>query len=197
MKSGVYIIRNDVNKKQYIGSAINLKHRWRCHLCKLRKGTHPNKKLQYSWNKHGEENFTFEVILYISADCMLEVEQKLIENTASAKLYNIRTNATSNLGFRHSEASKKKMSDARKGKNNHTFGKPRDPEIIRKMNEARLKKPAYNKGKKMSEEQKLKISQARIGFKKGPMNMETKNKISQSRIGILPWNKGVKFSRLK
>jgi hypothetical protein len=47
---------------------------------------------------------------------------------------------------------------SRKGSVPWNKGIPRDPEIIKKMNNARLGKPPHNKGKKMSEEQKKKLS---------------------------------------
>lgn len=55
----VYEIRNLVNDKFYIGSSANLYERFRTHKKKLRNGSHPNKHLQSSWNKHGEAKFSF------------------------------------------------------------------------------------------------------------------------------------------
>jgi len=58
----VYRIRNLVSKKYYIGSSTNLYERWRGHRSKLRNGTHPNRHLQSSWDKHSEEVFVFELL---------------------------------------------------------------------------------------------------------------------------------------
>ena len=63
MKSGIYQIRNLVNNKIYIGSTVDIKTRWRTHKNNLRRNLdRPNKYLQNSWNKHGENNFIFELI---------------------------------------------------------------------------------------------------------------------------------------
>lgn len=62
-KQGVYAIRNLVNGKMYIGSTINsFNKRWQCHKKRLRKGIHHSEHLQASWNKYGENVFSFEVI---------------------------------------------------------------------------------------------------------------------------------------
>lgn len=199
MMSGVYVIINLKNGKRYIGSAINFKLRWNSHTHLLRKGSHPNKKLQSSWNKYGADAFEFKILKVVPVDSMVDEEQQFIDKAIllKEKLYNIRNIASSNIGFKHSVESKRKMSEKRRGANNHNYGKPRDPLIIKKMNDARLKKPAYNKGAPMSQEQKIKLSIAKMGIKNGPMSDEQKLKISKSRLGILPWNKHVRYSRLK
>lgn len=45
-KCGVYIIRNKINGKVYVGSTINkIKRRWQDHLKRLKRGTHANTHL--------------------------------------------------------------------------------------------------------------------------------------------------------
>lgn len=61
-ESGVYQIRNIINNKRYIGSAVNFRARWNAHRRCLRKGIRPNTYLQRAWNKYGEENFVFEIL---------------------------------------------------------------------------------------------------------------------------------------
>jgi len=56
MKSGIYQIKNTVNGKRYIGSAVNIKMRFQEHKKSLKKGTN-SKRLQHSWNKHGADSF--------------------------------------------------------------------------------------------------------------------------------------------
>lgn len=60
----IYSILNTCNGKQYIGQSVSLpKIRWQNHLWKLNKGEHYNAHLQYAWNKYGETNFKFKVLL--------------------------------------------------------------------------------------------------------------------------------------
>lgn len=69
---------------------------------------------------------------------------------------------------------------SRKGTIPWNKGIPRDPEIIKKMNDARRGKPAHNKGKKMSAEQKQKLSEVSKGRKHSE---ETKEKLSKKIKG--------------
>ena len=62
MSSGIYQIINEVNQKRYIGSSSDVTRRFFMHKSLLRRGKHPNKHLQSSWNKHGENFFKFKII---------------------------------------------------------------------------------------------------------------------------------------
>jgi len=61
--SGVYKIRNIINNECYFGSATNIHVRWKKHLNLLKNGVHHSIRLQNAWNKHGKENFVFEIVL--------------------------------------------------------------------------------------------------------------------------------------
>lgn len=62
MAAGIYKITNVKTGQMYIGQSVTIKTRWRQHKNALTKGIHYNPFLQNSWNKHGEENFVFELI---------------------------------------------------------------------------------------------------------------------------------------
>jgi group I intron endonuclease len=62
MNIGIYTIKNKVNGKVYVGQSISLRKRKHDHFRALRTNTHYNTHLQSSWNKYGEDNFTFEVV---------------------------------------------------------------------------------------------------------------------------------------
>ena len=74
-KSGIYQIRNLINNKIYVGSAVNLKKRFNTHLYQLKTNIHENYKLQRDFDKYGEQNFIFEVIEFCKPDVRYEIEQ--------------------------------------------------------------------------------------------------------------------------
>lgn len=78
-KSGIYCIVNTINQKKYIGSSKNLYTRLQSHRSYLRANNHANKKLQNSWNKHGENNFQYFIIECCSENILLVREQYYID----------------------------------------------------------------------------------------------------------------------
>ena len=75
---GIYCIENLINGKKYIGQSINILARWKQHLSNLRRKIHHNEKLQNAWNKYGENNFKFYIIVETDADSLDEFEIKYI-----------------------------------------------------------------------------------------------------------------------
>ncbi len=73
-KIGIYKITNLVNGKVYIGQSRDLRKRLNGHKNTLNNNTHYNDYLQRSWNKYGEDNFTFEIIEYCDIDMLYERE---------------------------------------------------------------------------------------------------------------------------
>ena len=59
MKCYIYIIQNNITNEKYVGQTTNFSRRIQEHYSKLRENQHPNPKLQSSWNKYGEENFSY------------------------------------------------------------------------------------------------------------------------------------------
>lgn len=84
-KVGVYQIRNIVTGKIYIGSSIDIDTRWAEHKRDLRVGEHRNKRLQNSYNKHGEANFVYEVLELTNKDNIYNREQYWIDTTNAWK----------------------------------------------------------------------------------------------------------------
>ena len=75
--SGIYQIRNIVNGKVYVGSAVNIVRRWAKHRNELNLGIHKTSRLQRSWKKHGADKFVFEVLeLVCEKASLISVEQK-------------------------------------------------------------------------------------------------------------------------
>lgn len=122
MNSGIYCIENMINGKKYIGYASNITNRWKQHKSELRGNYHDNRYLLNAWNKYGEENFKFWVIEEYPKE---EEKLKLMEiyfiayyNTffQEGEGYNLSRGGEACFGHRHSEESKKKMSEAMSGK---------------------------------------------------------------------------------
>jgi group I intron endonuclease len=76
---GVYEIWNLCNGDRYVGSAVNINHRWQRHKQALRNGTHGNRQLQEAWNVFGEEMFLFWVLLRCSREDVLFFEQRALD----------------------------------------------------------------------------------------------------------------------
>ena len=85
----LYKITNTVNGKMYIGVTKDPKHRKWQHF----NHRHPDTMsvVKYAIDKHGSENFTFEVICIGTKDYILDLEPKAISlyNTLSPNGYNI------------------------------------------------------------------------------------------------------------
>lgn len=173
-KSGIYQIRNIINNKVYIGSAVNFRNRWYEHKKLLIKNKHENSYLQNAWNKYGEKVFIFEILEEVlEKSNLINAEQHYIDNLEPE--YNICKIAGSTLGYKHTEGTLKKMSNSHKGlqvgEKNGMFGKKG--------------KNAPNYGVRFSKEHCNKISIAMSG--KCPSE-ETRRKISLSKIGNRPGN---------
>ena len=126
-----------------------------------------------------EEAYTDEIIL--------QQYYKIVENPHfSNRAYQTSTGFSRkgtipwNKGIPRDPEIIKKMNDARKKKPAWNKGIPRDPETLKKMSDSRKGKPAHNKGKKMSAEQKQKLSEVSKGRKHSE---ETKKKISEKIKG--------------
>ena len=110
---GIYKITNVINNKYYIGSAISIRSRLNTHKRLLRDNKHFNNHLQASYNKHGLSNFVFKQLEVTTKETMIEREQYWIDQldaTNPKKGYNKRILASSNLGIKLSEETKKKLS---------------------------------------------------------------------------------------
>lgn len=60
--SGVYMIKNTVTKKVYVGSTVCFIARYRAHYSELRKNRHMNYVMQDDFHKHGDSSFVFSLL---------------------------------------------------------------------------------------------------------------------------------------
>lgn len=116
-KSGIYCIFNRVNKKMYIGSAVNLKRRKTVHFCTLKSNSHFNGYLQNAYNKYSKENFLFVILEYVEPSNLINREQYWIDYIGIENLYNSRPIANSPLGTTRGKTSieKQKYTYAKNG----------------------------------------------------------------------------------
>jgi group I intron endonuclease len=113
--TGIYQIINKINGKRYIGSSKDLTKRKKDHFRLLRKNKHHGILLQYAYNKYGEHNFIFEIILFCEITDLLYYEQKFLDTYSKSKLYNTCRIAGSTLGIKHSEEANRAKSERQKG----------------------------------------------------------------------------------
>jgi group I intron endonuclease len=137
--------------------------------------------LQKSWDKYGEQSFTFEILEEVTnPEHLLAYEQVYLDYYKSFEVdrgYNMCKVAGSHLGMKRkeetikklknriiSQETKHKLSEAQKGR---IFSE----ETKKKIGEA-------NSGRKRTEETKTKMSEAKKGKKRSE---ETKKKISETK----------------
>lgn len=161
---GIYEIQNVKNKKCYVGSSHNIKNRWRQHKFALRNNRHHSQHLQNSWNKHGEQNFKFNIIEECTSDILITREQYYLDKYKPK--YNINKIAENCTGRVMSEESKKKISVKNKGRKHSA-------ETKKKMSEYRKNNPII-----FTEKTKQKISNS----KKGVNNPNYGKKLSTAHI---------------
>ena len=161
--SGIYCIKNIINGKMYIGSAVDLKNRERQHFSALRLNKHRSQYLQNSFNKHGKENFIFEVIEFVEEKENLEKREEyyinLYDATNRDKGYNRRKIVSTNLGLRHSEEARAKISEAGKNRPSKNKGVPLPQDVKDKISKSLMGNIPWNKGIPMKEETKEKLSE--------------------------------------
>ena len=152
--SGIYMIKNILTDELYIGSAVNFMKRSRKHIYQLNLNEHHSIILQNSWSKHGCDNFVFIILEIVEKKDELILREQFYFDLYKPK-YNILKNAGSNLGKKHSDETRKKMSEAHKGEKASWFGKKHTSEMIEKNRAAHLGKiPSLETREKMSTAQK-------------------------------------------
>lgn len=114
--TGIYEIRCTANGVRYIGSATDIDRRWGEHLRELRGGRHANDRLQKAWRKYGEAAFEWTLLEHgIPESDLVEREQAFLAPylpERRVRLFNIRPNARSNLGMRHSPEARAKIAQS-------------------------------------------------------------------------------------
>jgi group I intron endonuclease len=183
----IVIVRPDGPDAFYIGQARDFSRRRSDHLRALRGARHANPRLQNLFNKHGEIAFRFEALLICAPVLATEYEQLVLDSYIARfgrDVINIRRECViSSAGVKFSDATRAKLSAAKKGKPGRRWtpeqkakisatkkGVPRKPETIEAHRRAIT-------GKTFSEETRRKMS---LAWKGRTISAETRARMSES-----------------
>ncbi len=117
-KPGVYQIINLASGKVYIGSsARSTRARLEVHVSMLKKCLHHNSHLQSAWNKYGEDSFISGELIYCEPEEVIRYEQFFMDRgQVVINGYNMCPMAQSSLGIIHTIETRKRISQAHRGK---------------------------------------------------------------------------------
>ena len=118
----VYLIRNQINGKIYVGESHNPQHRWQQHCWTAKNENKSTKDFTYfhrAIRKYGEDNFILKVVgVWSSETEALMHETEWIETLKDfgCILYNLTKGGEGSSGYKHTEEAKIKMSQFHSGK---------------------------------------------------------------------------------
>lgn len=167
----IYLRTNTVNGKKYVGQAKDFKRReYQWHDTKQ---SYAGALINNARKKYGVENFKTEIL----DECETleeanELEKYYIKklNTKFPNGYNLTNGGEGIEGFEHSEETRKKIAETKKGERNPQYGKT-----------------PWNKGMTMNDELREKLSKSHVGNTSAlghVVDEETKKKISMKKKGI-------------
>ena len=113
-KSGIYMFQNSINGKRYIGSAVNFRNRFQKYFNINHLLSNTCMYICRALLKHGYSNFSLTILEYCEPSKCLEREGFYLKKFKPE--YNISQDPTAPMyGRTHSDATKKKIYDTKKG----------------------------------------------------------------------------------
>ena len=160
----IYKATNKINQKSYIGKTTKpFDVRKKRHISNIKTKTKKHYAFYNALRKYGVDNFEWAVIDTATTEDELNLKEKYwisFYNSKAPNGYNLSDGGEGQSGFKHSEETKKKISENQKGRT------------------------SPNKGKKFSEEHKRKLSEAKKGKStKAIFTDEVKEILRQQKIG--------------
>lgn len=199
MTGKIYLIRNLINGKGYVGQTTkSLFVRFNRHKYDANKGS--DCALHKAFRKYGFENFDIKEV--VSCDSLLldDLEKHYIKfygtYAPTGHGYNLTEGGDGSLEGRvFSKEGREKLTSVHKG-NSYAKGHKVSDEARAIMSSVQKNRRHHSpseeerkrisetlKGHPVSEETRAKISAVQLGKKRGPMSEDTKKKISQSKKG--------------
>lgn len=173
---GIYSITCLFNNRQYVGSSLDIRCRWRHHRASLKKGNHKNRFLQRAWDKYGSKAFEFNVIELCLPNVRIAKELFWIKKFKPE--FNLSILDLKKEGFTWSKETRVKMSQAAKG-NQNCIGRIMSLEACRKISKAMMGNK-HAKGWIPNQEQRHKMS---VAAKERICTEETRHKRSLYMMG--------------
>ena len=153
-KSGIYCLINNINENCYIGSSINLASRMVNYLSNsnLKSKKNDNMPIVKALLKYGQSNFTCLILEYVKPESLAIRETFYI--THIIPYYNVLKEGYSSLGYKHTEETKKLLSELAKNRTHSDKTKSLIAKAVAGENN-----PFYNKNHSL--ESKIRIIEAK------------------------------------
>jgi group I intron endonuclease len=189
----IYIL-SDGNEIRYVGKTKFISNRYRSHINESKKKrTHKEKWINKVLLNGGK--IIIEILDMCDDDISNDIESywisqfkcwgfNLVNGTIGGD------GGSPMLGKKHTNLTKSKMSETAKSQIRNFGGWNKN---LKMSDDFKVKISDANKGRVLSLDTKKKISEKLKGVKKGPMSNETKLKISEKKIGLVSPNKGKIF----
>ena len=201
----IYLRTNKINGKKYVGQVTTKRFKARQNKWKTISVQYAGKAIDAARAKYGIDAFDFEILKECKDEELNQWEIYYIKelNTKVPYGYNMTDGGDGCYGYIHSEETKKKLSETRKGKKHSEEtkqkigeaqkGKKLSDETRKKMSEAHKGEKNWNYGKHLSEEHKKKLSECNKGKHRSE---ETRKKMSDAQKGEKHWNYGKHHSEV-